>query len=121
MEASFESFRAQLAPQTRGSWNVVETQWLRRGRPDPEFRRRYVLREDWPGYGPARAHGRSSTDNDGLHHEPHVRGHAVHCQINKVGWVAWTSIELPSRAMLKAEFSCVEPGDPDALFDSLNC
>ncbi len=120
MEASFDSFKAQMAPQSRGSWNVVETRWLRRGRPDPKPRRRYILKYEWPGYGPARAHGRSSSDSFGSPHDPHDRGHAARCQIDKAGWIAWSSIELPSKAILNADFSCVEPGDPDVLFDSLN-
>jgi hypothetical protein len=120
VEASFDSFRAKMAPQRLGSWNVIETRLLRPGRPDPKLQRPYILKYEWPGYGPARAHSRSSSDESGRPHDPHAPGHARDCQINKRGWVAWSSIELPSRAMNAAVFSCVEPGDADALLDSLN-
>jgi hypothetical protein len=93
---------------------------LRHSRRDPERRRPYVLKEEWPGYGPVRAHSRSSTESDGLPHDPHAPRHTAGCGINKKGWIAWTSVPLTSSAISQAEFSCLEPGDPERLFDVLS-
>ena len=51
-----------MAPQSRGSWNVVETGWLRRGRPDPKPRRRYIVKYEWPHFGGLRVDGPQRTN-----------------------------------------------------------